>query len=152
MQVLPLKGVPEYAVEKLGVEGIEIKWGQGAKSIGADGGTAMSPWRMMNEWGKPTVYLESLLYRFLKRLDEKGEFIPSCAIAGGISLEDHLFKAIALGAPYIKAVYMGRAALTAAMVGKTQEQLLQKKHKEGKESQEASTQIPNESCLFICRL
>ncbi len=86
---------------------------------GVGGGTAMSRWRMMNEWGILTVYLESLLYRFLKRLDEKGEFIPSCAIAGRISLEDHLFKAIAPGAPYIKAACIGRATLTAAMVGKT---------------------------------
>jgi DNA-binding Lrp family transcriptional regulator len=29
-------GVPEYAVQKLGVEGIEIKWGQGAKDIGGE--------------------------------------------------------------------------------------------------------------------
>jgi len=86
---------------------------------GAGGGTGMSPWRMMNEWGIPTVYLESLLYSFLKRLEEKGACIPSCAIAGGISLEDHIFKAIALASPYIQAVCMGRATLTAAMVGKT---------------------------------
>ena len=86
---------------------------------GAGGGTGMSPWRMMNEWGIPTVYLESLLYRFLKRLGGKGAFVPSCAIAGGISLEDHIFKAIALASPYIQAVCMGRATLTAAMVGKT---------------------------------
>jgi len=52
----------------------------------------MSPWRMMNEWGIPTVYIESLLYRFLRRLEEKGEFIPSVAIAGGICLEDQVFK------------------------------------------------------------
>ncbi len=232
-------GVPEYAVEKLGVEGIEIKWGQGAKDIGgevklptleralelkrrgyivipdpeapavqkaykaggikeferhsrlgmvdeeaflkeverlrkigaksvtlktgayrpadlaravkfasearidlltvdgAGGGTGMSPWRMMNEWGIPTVYLESLLYRFLRRLDEKGAFIPSCAIAGGIALEDHIFKALALGAPYIKAVCMGRSTLAAAMVGKTQEHLLKKKHGDGDGYQEA---------------
>jgi len=226
-------GVPEYAVEKLGVEGIEIKWGQGAKDIGgevklptleraqqlksrgyivhpdpdnpyvkeahklggiteferhsrlgmvdeetflkeverlrkigakyvtlktgaykasdlaravkfgseakidlltvdgAGGGTGMSPWRMMNEWGIPNVYIESLLYKFLKRLDEKREFIPSCAIAGGIALEDHIFKAIALGAPYIDAVCMGRATLTAAMVGKTQGQLMEETYGKG---------------------
>ncbi|MCK5139543.1 MAG: FMN-binding glutamate synthase family protein, partial [Thermodesulfovibrionia bacterium] len=29
-------GVPEYAIEKLGVEAMEIKWGQGAKSIGGE--------------------------------------------------------------------------------------------------------------------
>jgi glutamate synthase domain-containing protein 2 len=231
-------GVPEYAVEKLGVEGIEIKWGQGAKDIGgevklptleralqlkrrgyivipdpenpfvqeahklggiaeferhsrlgmvnegsflkeverlrkvgakyvtlktgayrpadlaravkfaseakidlltvdgAGGGTGMSPWRMMNEWGIPTVYLESLLYEFLKRLDEKGEFIPSCAIAGGIALEDHVFKAIALGAPYMNAVCMGRSTLTAAMVGKTHGYLMEETYGRGEKYQE----------------
>jgi glutamate synthase domain-containing protein 2 len=231
-------GVPEYAVEKLGVEGIEIKWGQGAKDIGgevklptleralqlkrrgyivipdpenpfvqeahklggiaeferhsrlgmvdeesflkeverlrkigakyvtlktgayrpadlarsvkfasearidlltvdgAGGGTGMSPWRMMNEWGIPTVYIESLLYKFLKRLDEKGEFVPSCAIAGGIALEDHVFKAIALGAPYVNAVCMGRSTLTAAMVGKTHGQLMEESYGRGEKYQE----------------
>jgi glutamate synthase domain-containing protein 2 len=231
-------GVPEYAIEKLGVEGIEIKWGQGAKDIGgevklptleralqlkrrgyivipdpenpyvqeahklggiaeferhsrlgmvdeesflkevkrlrklgakyvtlktgayrpadlaravkfasearidlltvdgAGGGTGMSPWRMMNEWGIPTVYLESLLYKFLRRLDEKGEFVPSCAIAGGIALEDHVFKAIALGAPYVQAVCMGRSTLTAAMVGKTHGQLMEETYGRGEKYQE----------------
>jgi glutamate synthase domain-containing protein 2 len=86
---------------------------------GAGGGTGMSPWRMMNEWGIPTVHLESLLYRFLNRLEQKGAFIPSCAMAGGLALEDHIFKAIALGAPYIKAICLGRASMTAAMVGNT---------------------------------
>jgi glutamate synthase domain-containing protein 2 len=231
-------GVPEHAIEKLGVEGIEIKWGQGAKDIGgevklptleralqlkrrgyivipdpenpyvqeahklggiaeferhsrlgmvdeetflkevarlrkvgakyvtlktgayrpadlaravkcasearidlltvdgAGGGTGMSPWRMMNEWGIPTVYLECLLYKFLKRLDEKGEFIPSCAIAGGITLEDHVFKAIALGAPYVNAVCMGRSTLTAAMVGKTHGRLMEETYGQGEKYQE----------------
>lgn len=86
---------------------------------GAGGGTGMSPWRMMNEWGIPTVYIECLLYDFLSRLARKGAFIPGCAIAGGIALEDHIFKALALGAPYIKAVCIGRASMSAAMVGNT---------------------------------
>jgi glutamate synthase domain-containing protein 2 len=93
---------------------------------GAGGGTGMSPWRMMNEWGVPTVYLESLLYQYLKRLDEKGAFIPSCAVAGGLSLEDHIFKAIALAAPYIKAICLGRASMTAAMVGNTIGEMIKK--------------------------
>jgi len=93
---------------------------------GAGGGTGMSPWRMMNEWGVPTVHLESLLYQFLKRLDQKGAFIPSCAMAGGLSLEDHIFKAIALAAPYIKAICLGRASMTAAMVGNTIGEMIKK--------------------------
>ncbi|MEE8448584.1 MAG: FMN-binding glutamate synthase family protein [Thermodesulfobacteriota bacterium] len=85
---------------------------------GAGGGTGMSPWRMMNEWGIPTVYLESMLYNFARRLDEKGAYIPSLAIAGGFSLEDHIFKGLALGAPYVQAICMGRATMIPAMVGK----------------------------------
>ena len=84
---------------------------------GAGGGTGMSPWRMMNEWGIPTVHLECLLHEYLSHLKRKGEFVPTVAIAGGLSLEDHVFKALALGAPYVKLVCMGRSIMTAAMVG-----------------------------------
>jgi glutamate synthase domain-containing protein 2 len=91
----------------------------------------------MNEWGIPTVYLESLLYRYLKRLKEKGEFVPTVAIAGGITLEDHIFKAVALGAPFVKAICMGRSTLTAGMVGKTQGKLIEEAFGKGKEYEEA---------------
>lgn len=86
---------------------------------GAGGGTGMSPWRMMNEWGIPTVYIESLLYKYLKRLEEKGRFVPHVAIGGGFVLEDQVFKGLALAAPYVKAIGMARSPLTAVMVGKT---------------------------------
>jgi len=93
---------------------------------GSGGGTGMSPWRMMNEWGIPTVQLECLLYQFLKRLDDKGAYIPPCAMAGGLSLEDHVFKVFALGAPYIKAVCMGRSTMAAVMVGNTVGEMVRK--------------------------
>jgi glutamate synthase domain-containing protein 2 len=93
---------------------------------GAAGGTGMSPWRMMNEWGVPTVYLESLLYQCLTVMERKGAYIPSCAIAGGLALEDHIFKAFALAAPYIKAICLGRASMTAAMVGNTIGEMIKK--------------------------
>jgi len=94
---------------------------------GAGGGTGMSPWRMMNEWGIPTVQLECLTYQICERLREKGEYIPPIAIAGGLSLEDHIFKALALGAPHVKAICLGRAMMTAAMVGKTHGRLMAEK-------------------------
>ncbi len=78
----------------------------------------MSPWPMMNEWGIPTFYLQSLMYQMAKRLEEKGAFVPDIGMAGGFSLEDHVFKALALGAPYCKAVCMGRALMIPGMVGK----------------------------------
>jgi glutamate synthase domain-containing protein 2 len=101
---------------------------------GAGGGTGMSPWRMMNEWGIPTVHLECLTYQMCERLRAKGGYIPPIAIAGGLSLECHIFKAIALAAPYVKAVCMGRAIMTAAMVGKTHGRLISEKMQlEGKD-------------------
>ena len=84
---------------------------------GAGGGTGMSPWRMMNEWGIPTTYLAALAYKYMQILDESSNYLPAVAIAGGFTLEDHLFKTLALGAPYFKLVGMARAPLTAAMVG-----------------------------------
>jgi glutamate synthase domain-containing protein 2 len=85
---------------------------------GAPGGTGMSPWRMMVEWGVPTVYLESMTYNLCKMLDARGAHVPDIAIGGGLSTEDHIFKVLALGAPYVKAVCLGRAIMLPAFVGK----------------------------------
>ncbi len=85
----------------------------------AGGGTGMSPWRMMNEWGVPGVELWSLLYKYCNRLAQKGEYVPDIVIAGGFVLEDQMFKGLALGSPYVKAIGMARAPLAAVMVAKT---------------------------------
>jgi glutamate synthase domain-containing protein 2 len=86
---------------------------------GAGGGTGMSPWHMMNEWGMPPVEIHSLTYFYADKLAKKGKYVPDLAFAGGIAFEDQIFKALALGAPYTKLVGMARAPLCAAMVGKT---------------------------------
>jgi glutamate synthase domain-containing protein 2 len=86
---------------------------------GAGGGTGMSPWRMMNEWGVPNIELWSLLRQYCDRLAAKGEYVPDITLASGFVLEDQLFKGLALCAPYCKAITMARGPLAAVMVGKT---------------------------------
>jgi glutamate synthase domain-containing protein 2 len=85
---------------------------------GAPGGTGMSPWAMMNEWGIPSIYLHSLTHEFCEKLTARGIRVPDIAFAGGFSTEDGVFKALALGSPYVKAVCMGRALMIPGMVGK----------------------------------
>ncbi|MCU0594693.1 MAG: FMN-binding glutamate synthase family protein [Desulfobacterota bacterium] len=106
-----------------------IRWASDAKIDlltidGAPGGTGMSPWRMMNEWGVPAIYLHSMAYELCDRLAKRGNWVPDIAFAGGFSSEDHVFKALALGAPYCKAVCMGRALMIPGMVGKNAEKWL----------------------------
>ncbi|MDI6808652.1 MAG: FMN-binding glutamate synthase family protein [Candidatus Eisenbacteria bacterium] len=86
---------------------------------GAGGGTGMSPWRMMNEWGVPPVELHSLMYQYAKYLADKKKYVPALAVAGGFTFEDQIFKGLALGAPFVKLVGMARGPIAAVMVGKT---------------------------------
>ncbi len=128
-----------------------LKWSSKAKIDlltidGAPGGTGMSPWRMMEEWGMPSIYLHAAAYEFAKILDGQGERVPDLAFAGGFSSEDGLFKAIALGAPYVKAVCMGRALMIPGMVGKNITQWL-KEEKLPKTVSEFGTDIKE---IFVC--
>ncbi len=101
---------------RLGVEG-KI---DGMTFDGAGGGTGMSPVSMMNEGSIPTVYLEALVAGCLDMITKKypNVKIPTIAIAGGIANETQMFKALAMGAPYVKCIAMARAPITAAMKAK----------------------------------
>jgi len=128
-----------------------IKWGSKAKIDlltidGASGGTGMSPWRMMEEWGIPSLYLHAAAYEFAKMLADKGQRPPDMAFAGGFSSEDGVFKAIALGAPFTKAVCMGRALMIPGMVGKNIAEWLKDGKLPNTVSQFGST--PEE--IFVC--
>lgn len=86
---------------------------------GAGGGTGMSPVPMMDEMGIPTVYMEAIVLRCIQLLNRKGRHVPDIVMAGGFIEETQIVKAIALSnfsdKPYVKAVVMGRAPITAAM-------------------------------------
>jgi len=85
---------------------------------GAGGGTGMSPWNMMETWGVPSIYLHAKAREYADILSAKGEHVVDMAFAGGLAREDHMFKALAIGAPYVKLICMGRALMIPGMVGK----------------------------------
>lgn len=91
---------------------------------GAGGGTGMSPWNMMQHWGIPSLALHAKTYEYARILQEKGIKVPDLSFAGGFAREDHLFKAIALGAPFTKLVCLGRAPMIAGFLGSNIEAVL----------------------------
>ncbi len=109
---------------RLGVEGKV----DGMTFDGAGGGTGMSPVSMMNEGSIPTAYLEALVVGCLDLIKERkpSTVIPTIAIAGGIANETQIFKALAMGAPYVKCIAMARAPITAAMKAKYMGEVIKK--------------------------
>ncbi len=84
---------------------------------GSGGGTGMSPWNMMESWGVPSLLLHAKAYEYAEILAKKEKRIVDMAFAGGLAREDHIFKALALGAPYTKLVCMGRSLMIPGFLG-----------------------------------
>lgn len=84
---------------------------------GSGGGTGMSPWNMMESWGVPSIYLHSKTHEYCSILAKKKKKVVDIALAGGLAREDHIFKALALGAPFTRLICMGRAAMIPGFLG-----------------------------------
>jgi glutamate synthase domain-containing protein 2 len=84
---------------------------------GSGGGTGMSPWNMMEHWGVPSILLHSKAYEYASILKKKGKRVVDLAFAGGLAREDHIYKALALGAPFVKLICMGRAVMIPGFLG-----------------------------------
>jgi len=84
---------------------------------GSGGGTGMSPWNMMQSWGVPSINLHAKAYEYASILAAKGQRVVDLSFAGGFALEDSIFKALAMGAPYAKMVCMGRAIMIPGFLG-----------------------------------
>ncbi len=97
---------------------------------GAGGGTGMSPWNMMGSWGVPSVLLHAKAYEYASILAKNGQKVVDMAFAGGLAREDHIFKALALGAPFTKLVCMGRALMIPGFLGSNIEGVLYPERKE----------------------
>jgi glutamate synthase domain-containing protein 2 len=90
----------------------------------------MSPWNMMQSWGVPSIQLHSKAYEYASILAAKGQKVVDMSFAGGFALEDSIFKAIALGAPYTKLVCMGRAIMIPGFLGSNIEGALHPERRE----------------------
>jgi hypothetical protein len=91
---------------------------------GAGGGTGMSPWNMMDQWGVPSLPLHAKVHEYCEVLAGRGIRPPPISLAGGFAREDHLFKALALSAPYGRLVCMGRAPMIPGFLGSNIEGVL----------------------------
>ncbi len=98
---------------------------------GAGGGTGMSPWNMMETWGVPSLYLHAKAREYADLLAASGMDVVDMAFAGGLAREDHMFKALALGAPYVKLICMGRALMIPGFLGANIEGALHPERKSG---------------------
>jgi glutamate synthase domain-containing protein 2 len=92
---------------------------------GAGGGTGMSPWNMMEHWGIPSLELHAKTYEYCRILADRGMRVPDISLAGGFAREDHLFKALAICAPFTKMVCMGRAPMIPGYLGSNIQGVLQ---------------------------
>jgi hypothetical protein len=97
---------------------------------GSGGGTGMSPWNMMETWGVPSILLHSKAHEYATLLANKGDRVVDMAFGGGLAREDHIFKALALGAPFTKLVCMGRALMIPGFVGSNVEGVLRGEKRE----------------------
>ena len=97
---------------------------------GSGGGTGMSPWNMMETWGVPSLFLHAKAYEYASILAAKGEKVVDMAFAGGLAREDHIFKALALGAPFTKLVCMGRGLMIPGYLGANIQGALQPENRE----------------------
>ncbi len=96
---------------------------------GSGGGTGMSPWNMMESWGVPSILLHAKTYEYASMLAARGVKVVDIAFAGGLTREDHIFKALALGAPFTKLICMGRGAMIPGFVGSNIEGVLNPERK-----------------------
>ncbi len=97
---------------------------------GAGGGTGMSPWNMMESWGVPSLELHSKAYEYARILEGRGKKVVDLAFGGGFAREDHIVKAMALGAPFTKLVCLGRAPMIPGFLGSNIEGVFKPDHRE----------------------
>ena len=96
---------------------------------GSGGGTGMSPWDMMEQWGVPSLLLHAKTYEYARILADKGIDVVDLALAGGFARSSAIFKGLALSAPFVKLICMGRAMMIPGFLGANIEGVLKPANK-----------------------
>jgi glutamate synthase domain-containing protein 2 len=91
---------------------------------GAGGGTGMSPWDMMEHWGVPSLQLHAKAHEYASLLSARGIKPPDMSFGGGFARSNAIFKGLALGAPFVKMIIMGRAMMIPGFLGSNIEGVL----------------------------
>ncbi len=97
---------------------------------GAGGGTGMSPWDMMENWGVPALLLHAKAHEYAGILAARGLRPADMAFAGGFASPAAIFKGLALGAPFTKIICMGRAMMIPGFLGANIEGVLRPQRRE----------------------
>ncbi|MDR1085644.1 MAG: FMN-binding glutamate synthase family protein [Deltaproteobacteria bacterium] len=96
---------------------------------GAGGGTGMSPWDMMENWGVPSILLHAKTYEYANILAAAGHKVVDISLAGGFAKSSSIFKGLAIAAPYVKMICMGRAMMIPGFLGSNIEGVLKPANK-----------------------
>lgn len=97
---------------------------------GAAGGTGMSPWDMMENWGVPSLLLHAKAYEYASMLAARGIKPSDMSFAGGFAQPSSIYKGLALGAPYTKLICMGRSVMIPGFLGSNIEGVLKPENKD----------------------
>lgn len=84
---------------------------------GAGGGTGMSPNDVVDTWGVPSMPLHAQAAKYAELRAASGKSVVDLSVGGGLAKPSQVFKALALGAPHVKAACLSRAFMIPAFLG-----------------------------------
>lgn len=135
-QVLDELAAKAEQLRKLGVRYLSLKTGgfgmtelalaiRGASELhfdlltldGSGGGTGMSPNDVVDSWGIPSILLHAKAREYAALRAAAGKPVVDMALGGGLAKPSQAFKALALGAPWTKAVCFSRAFMVPVFLG-----------------------------------
>jgi len=85
---------------------------------------------MMEAWGVPSINLHANAYEYTNILTSQDKRLVDMTFAGDLAREDHMFKTLALGAPFTKLICMERSVMIPDYLGSNIEGVIHPERKE----------------------